>query len=221
MIAMNKGIWEYAFAAPLGAESWESAISFLEDTSFFRVFDEEVPYVRAVFTKKGEIITLLNEAHGGVLYVQGVYGGQAHAIVQGLVSMLEEAGTTVLSKEVEVLHPPPRMRRCPHCSEVVPLKEDICPLCCYSLPRPARKRKMTAVLIAFFAGLFTWIYTWRKDKKKFLIGLILYVVGTTGDATFGTRGMLSPSFLVGTVITLYAFGLALYRDEEFYRSYGL
>ena len=80
---------------------------------------------------------------------------------------------------------------------------------------------MTAVLIAFFAGLFTWIYTWRKDKKKFLIGLILYVVGTTGDATFGMRGMLSPSFLVGTVITLYAFGLALYRDEEFYRSYGL
>lgn len=35
------------------------------------------------------------------------------------------------------------------------------------------KRKRTAVLLAVFLGLWSWLYTYRKDKHKFWISLII------------------------------------------------
>jgi TIR domain len=41
---------------------------------------------------------------------------------------------------------------------------------------PAPKDKTAAVLLAVFAGLFTWLYTYRRDSRKFWLHLGLSVV---------------------------------------------
>ena len=40
------------------------------------------------------------------------------------------------------------------------------------------KSKTTAVLLAVFLGFWSWLYTFKVDKSKFFIGLVLYVVTT-------------------------------------------
>ena len=38
------------------------------------------------------------------------------------------------------------------------------------------RRKLAAVLLAVFTGGWSWIYTWRWDSKKFLLGVVVPIV---------------------------------------------
>jgi len=39
------------------------------------------------------------------------------------------------------------------------------------------KDKTIAILLAIFLSFWTWAYTWKKDKNKFVIGIILSSFG--------------------------------------------
>jgi len=47
------------------------------------------------------------------------------------------------------------------------------------------RRKTTAIVLAIFFGLWSWLYTYEKNKKKFWINLVLFVV------TFGYWGIVA------------------------------
>lgn len=38
------------------------------------------------------------------------------------------------------------------------------------------KTKSTAILLAVFFNFWSWLYTWREDKNKFIISLALVIV---------------------------------------------
>ena len=66
------------------------------------------------------------------------------------------------------------------------------------------KSKSTAVLLAIFLGLFTWIYTYKKDAWKFWLNLVL------GIGTLGFWGIIAwPWAIIDTII----------KGEEFYTKY--
>lgn len=41
---------------------------------------------------------------------------------------------------------------------------------------PPRKSKSTAVLLAVFLGIWSWLYTYEKNKKKFWLALGIFAV---------------------------------------------
>jgi hypothetical protein len=66
------------------------------------------------------------------------------------------------------------------------------------------KRKSTAVLLAVFLGLWSWLYTYDRDKLKFWVNLILAVI------TFGFWGIISWVWaIVDTAV----------KPPDFYQNY--
>ena len=66
------------------------------------------------------------------------------------------------------------------------------------------KLKSTAILLAVFFGIFTWLYTYQKDSTKFWLNLILSCV------TFGIWGI---------VAYFWALILSISRPTTFYTKY--
>lgn len=104
--------------------------------------------------------------------------------------------------------------------------------------------KTTAILLAVFLGPWTWIYTWRRDRRKFFFGLVvpvfmfalIFIVASGGHEVFvcnqQTRTCRNqPSNLGSIVVTVlffflvnFAFWLwavvqACVRSDYFYAAY--
>jgi hypothetical protein len=68
---------------------------------------------------------------------------------------------------------------CVHCGvQVRPLAPQVSPLRTtsgspFASAEVSPKNKITAVLLAVFLGYWTWLYTFDRDKIKFLIGILL------------------------------------------------
>jgi RNA polymerase subunit RPABC4/transcription elongation factor Spt4 len=98
------------------------------------------------------------------------------------------------------------------------------------------KSKTTAVLMAVFLSAWTWVYTWKANKKKFWIALglwavetILFVAGAnmaknqlvcnqSGGCTIhsGSAGLVAFAWLIGLGIWLWAIIDASTKSQAYY-----
>lgn len=69
---------------------------------------------------------------------------------------------------------------CRSCGKIIKKEADICPSCGVrqiTVSRGGRgKSKVAAILLAVFLAPFNWLYTYKKDAKKFWIGLALVIL---------------------------------------------
>ena len=74
------------------------------------------------------------------------------------------------------VQPPKGERFCSSCgAEVSPLQE-ICVKCGARMGQtPKAKNKTTAVLLAVFLSIWTWLYTYKKSTWKFWVGLVIWI----------------------------------------------
>jgi len=105
---------------------------------------------------------------------------------------------------------------CPECGKAIKRNAVICINCGVQLKElktslkqeivfdsSNSKSKTTAVILAIFLGFWSWLYTYKKDYKKFWIYLGIILIGATG---FGILINKYPSTLLvnyGTWIWLY------------------
>ena len=76
--------------------------------------------------------------------------------------------------------PPKGNKYCQNCgNEVSPLAE-LCVKCGVSLAHVSVKSKATSVILAVFFAYWTWLYTYKRDKKKFWIGLPVGIFSIAG-----------------------------------------
>lgn len=69
---------------------------------------------------------------------------------------------------------------CSSCGNGLVAAAVICPNCGAAqkgFSTSGGKSKTTAVLMAVFLSAWTWVYTWRANKKKFWIAFALWIVG--------------------------------------------
>jgi len=92
--------------------------------------------------------------------------------------------------------------------------------------KASTKTKMTAVLIAIFFGLFTWIYTIKKSASKFivalftLLGLInIYWITSEFELYFISILFLSLFFLAVFATWLWALIDTAIKPDSFYENY--
>ena len=84
--------------------------------------------------------------------------------------------------------------------------------------------KSIALVIAIFLGHWTWLYTWRTDKFRFLAGLaaqVLLIISAVFGRELGVDdGAWTQSFgLAVCGIWLWAVVLAFLRPSSFYELY--
>jgi RNA polymerase subunit RPABC4/transcription elongation factor Spt4 len=75
--------------------------------------------------------------------------------------------------------PPPKGDKyCPNCGNSVSPLAEVCVKCGIRLTQfsPTRKKKVASILLAVFLGYWTWLYTYKRDKWKFWVGLCLSIV---------------------------------------------
>jgi len=98
-----------------------------------------------------------------------------------------------------------------------------------AIGRPARS-KTAAVLLAVFLTFWSWLYTWRVNKVKFLIGLGLEIgvlvlsvaTGTTKNYAGGSTfhfGLFGLVFLVDLGVWIWAIVDNATKDQNWYASY--
>ena len=77
--------------------------------------------------------------------------------------------------------PPKGNSYCQNCGNQVASEADVCVKCGARLAKvsAAAKSKVASVLLAVFLGFWTWLYTYKKDRWKFWLGLGLNLVYTT------------------------------------------
>ena len=83
-------------------------------------------------------------------------------------------------------------------------------------PRYGGKSKTTAIILAFFFGPLSWLYTFKKDWSKFLVALARGVISfmveiNTANFTIG--------YILGPAVWLWAFISALTRGSDWYAQY--
>ena len=85
-----------------------------------------------------------------------------------------------------------------------------------------RKSKIVAVGLALLCSGFSWLYTWKVDKMKFILFLVFIPLMsiaiaalTVGEAT----DMPSLLSLPGLIIWICAIIQALVRPQQFYKNY--
>jgi hypothetical protein len=77
------------------------------------------------------------------------------------------------------------------------------------------KKKGVALVLAIFFSFFTWLYTFKRDSKKFFIGLgawiLVIILGFVGVGAF--LGIL--------MFAIWIWGIAdvARKNDEWYRSY--
>jgi hypothetical protein len=80
------------------------------------------------------------------------------------------------------------------------------------------KSKTASVLLAVFLAYWTWLYTYKKDKWKFWVGLVLSIVlSVFVFATFGLGAFLIWPVWVG--IWIWAIVDVAVKKDKWYRSY--
>lgn len=99
------------------------------------------------------------------------------------------------------------------------------------IDNPNAKSKTTAVLLSIFLGFWSWLYTYKKDSKKFWTYLILILAGSIIVGLLISKITTSSLVLVnyGTWIWLYFLINAssyiwvlinsIGRPESFYTNY--
>jgi hypothetical protein len=79
------------------------------------------------------------------------------------------------------------------------------------------KSKNVALLLAIFFSFFTWLYTFKRDAKKFWISLIIYLLCLItiygGLYLFGIQAIVMPVIWLWAVISTAA------RKSEWYAQY--
>ena len=66
---------------------------------------------------------------------------------------------------------------CSSCGEMIKKAAEICPKCGVRMKsKESSKSKTIAVLLAFFLGMWTWVYTWKTDQYKFATVCFLGVI---------------------------------------------
>lgn len=75
------------------------------------------------------------------------------------------------------------MAYCQSCGKEVGETANFCASCgtrlsplTASTKRSGSKNKLASILLAVFLGFWTWLYTYKRDVKKFWIGLSIYIV---------------------------------------------
>lgn len=102
------------------------------------------------------------------------------------------------------------MQGCPGCGSPMPANAVACSWCSPTFCRPRSKRR--AVLFAVFLSFWTWAYTYRRDRKKFWVGLLV-----------GIAGLFIPVTSVGAMALLFVWCWAIVdtvtKPTEWYRGY--
>lgn len=71
--------------------------------------------------------------------------------------------------------------------------------------KKTKKKKWIALLLAFFFSMFTFIYSWKKDKIKFIILLVLQLIFL--------------NVIVGLILWIGTLGLISLRKQDWYDKY--
>lgn len=131
---------------------------------------------------------------------------------------------------------------CPECGKVIKRNAVVCVNCGVQvkelktslkqeiiIDNPNTKSKTTAVVLAIFLGFWSWLYTYKKDFKKFWIYLGIILIGAAGIGIL-ISSMPSPTLAdYGTWVWLYflinassyMWGLinSIGRPDSFYTNY--
>ena len=106
---------------------------------------------------------------------------------------------------------PPITKFCPSCGNGLVAAAAICPNCGSPAGGGTRtvgalepKVKSTAILLAVFLGLFTWLYTYKRDATKFWVAL---------GVSFVTMGMAGPVFWIWAIID------SAMKTDEYYANF--
>jgi hypothetical protein len=81
-----------------------------------------------------------------------------------------------------------------------------------------RKSKTTSIVLAVFLAFFTWLYTYKKDAKKFWIGLGAWILMFILSIA---TGMLSGLFtwIVSLGIWIWAIVDTAMKKDDWYNSF--
>ena len=82
----------------------------------------------------------------------------------------------------------------------------------YSAGRPPKSRT-TAILLAVFLNIWTWVYTYRADKAKFWLGIGASIFLTFLNALFAGFVIISFGLWIWPIVDV------VQKDENWYRSY--
>jgi len=82
--------------------------------------------------------------------------------------------------------------------------------------RYGSKSKSTAIILAFFFGYWSWLYTFKRDRAKFFICLLLSILVS---ALYVTSGMYYISYFVWPVFWLWPFINSIMRGSQWYAQY--
>lgn len=129
--------------------------------------------------------------------------------------------TSSLKKEDEIF--------CPECGKPIKKNAVVCPNCgvqvkelAVSIPKSITieetvtpKSKGVAILLAIFLGIWTWLYTYKKDLVKFWVSLGVILI-TLISLSIETSGW---SFLIGIPFAIWAIVDVAKRPETFYTNY--
>tara|TARA_Y100000310_G_scaffold345266_1_gene463230 strand:+ start:4093 stop:4338 length:246 start_codon:yes stop_codon:yes gene_type:complete len=80
------------------------------------------------------------------------------------------------------------------------------------------KSKALAVILAILFSFFTFLYTYEKDKKKFWILLVIWLLATILSPYLP----LNVRLVMWGIVTLLYFGILVYqvgRDPKFFTNY--
>ena len=80
------------------------------------------------------------------------------------------------------------------------------------LERKPKNREL-ATGLAVFLGLLTWIYTWKEDYWKFLVGLLLCLISSS------LIGIFWWSFLVPIGVWVWAITDTVRKNDKWYEEY--
>ena len=90
----------------------------------------------------------------------------------------------------------------------------------YNSPAQQRfggKSKSTALILAIFFSFFTWLYTSKRDGKKFWLALIIYLVCLF--TLFGSIYLYDVQTIILPAIWLWAVLSTAFRKSEWYAQY--
>ena len=126
---------------------------------------------------------------------------------------------------------------CQNCGNPVSPIAEVCVKCGLRLTRVTRKSKATSVLLAVFLGFWSWLYTYKRDGRKFWLGLGISLVFTAPSyrwflwlyftpATEGSFALALIAFLWVLIGWLGAAGIWVWaivntavRKQEWYELY--
>ncbi len=83
----------------------------------------------------------------------------------------------------------------------------------------SKRNKITAVLLAIFVGIFGWIYTYQKDKKKFWASLVLELALLVAASVTNLFAVYIIYYLGGLGVYIWVIVDAVRRPEAFFTQY--